>query len=54
MTYMEIESLDAKAQIKNDFDHGYSYGLKHDKAEQGKTALYYDGFALGLKTKGKK
>ena len=53
MTYMMIESLDYKAQIKNDFDKGYEDGLKHDKAEQGKTALYYDGFALGFKTKGK-
>ena len=50
---MEIESLDYKARIKNDFDQGYEYALKNDKSEQGKTALYYDGFALGLKTKGK-
>ena len=53
MTYMEVESLVSKSQVKNDFEYGYSYGLKHDKAEQGKTALYYDGFALGFKTKGK-
>ena len=50
---MEQESLEAKAQIKNDFEHGYDDAMKGVKAEQGKTALYYDGFALGFKTKGK-
>ena len=54
MTILELESLDYKAQIKNDFDHGFSDGLKLDKAEQGRTALYYDGFALGFNTRGNK
>ena len=47
MTYMEIESLDYKAQIKNEFDHGYDDATKGVKAVQGKTAMYYDGYSYG-------
>jgi hypothetical protein len=44
---MEIESMDYKAQIKNDFDHGYEDAMKGVKAVQGKTAMYYDGYSYG-------
>jgi hypothetical protein len=44
---MEIESMDYKAQIKNDFDQGYDDATKGVKAVQGKTAMYYDGYSYG-------
>ena len=50
MTILELESLDYKSQIKNDFDHGYDDAMKGKKAEQERTALYYDGYSLGYET----
>ena len=47
MTYLEIESLDYKAQIKNDFDQGCDDATKGVKAVQDKAALYYDGYSYG-------
>ena len=52
MTILELESLDYKSQIKNDFEHGYDDAMKGEKAVQGRTALYYDGYSQGFKFRG--
>jgi hypothetical protein len=54
MTYMEIESLDYKAQIKNDFDLGYDDRIKNKPLMSGlKSTEYLKGydFASGIKGK---
>jgi hypothetical protein len=45
MTYMELESLEDKAQIKNDYDKGYDDCMKGVNAEVGGSAEYYDGYS---------
>jgi len=54
MTYMEIESLDAKAQIKNEFDLGYDDRINNKPLMSGlKSTEYLKGydFAGGIKGK---
>ena len=53
MTFMEIESLDAKAQIKNDYEHGYDDGIKGNAKKKNSTMLYNAGYEFGDKNKGK-
>ena len=44
MTFMEIESLDAKAQIKNDYEHGYDDGIKGKPAKLNASQQYNNGY----------
>ena len=46
MTYMEIESLEYKAQIKNDFDHGYDDCINDRDAKLNASDQYNSGYGL--------
>ena len=46
MTYMEIESLDYKAQIKNEFDHGYDDCINDRDAKLNASDQYNNGYGL--------
>ena len=50
MTYLEIESLEAKAQIKNDFEKGYDNCEKGMAQMENATMLYNEGYALAYET----
>ena len=50
MTYLEIESLDYKAQIKNDFEKGYDDCEKGIAQMKNATMLYNEGYALACET----
>ena len=52
MTYLEHESLEAKAQINNDFDKGYDDAIKNKAKKENATTLYNHGFKLGSNYKG--
>jgi len=46
MTYMEIESLDAKAQIKNEHDQGYDDCMNNKAAKRDASEQYNNGYGL--------
>ena len=46
MTYMEIESLDAKAQINNEHDQGYDDCMNHKAAKLNASEQYNNGYGL--------
>ena len=52
MTYLEQESIEAKAQIKNDFDKGYD-DASSNKVNKGTSDQYKEGYKLGSRFKGK-
>jgi hypothetical protein len=43
---MEIESLDYKAQIKNEFDHGYDDCINDRDAKLNASDQYNNGYGL--------
>lgn len=54
MTYMEIESLDAKAQIKSEFDQGYDDRINNKPLMSGlKSTEYLKGYDFASRIKGK-
>ena len=53
MTYMEIESLEAKAEVKSDFGNGYQDGMNNEPQKKNSTLQYIEGYKLGFKFKGK-
>ena len=46
MTYLEQESLENKAQIRNDFDKGYDDCINHKPAIINASKMYNDGYGL--------
>lgn len=44
MTFLEIESMDYRAQIKNDFDLGYDDCIKGLSAARNASEQYYEGY----------
>ena len=54
MTFMEIESLVSKSQIKNDFEYGYQDGMNNKAKKENSTKLYYEGYEFGSKFKGER
>ena len=46
MTYMEIESLEAKAQINNDHDQGFYDCMNNKAAKLDASEQYNNGYGL--------
>ena len=46
MTYMEIESLEAKAQVNNEYDQGYDDCMNNKAAKLNASEQYNNGYGL--------
>jgi len=46
MNFAEVESLEYKSQIKNDFDKGYDDCMNNKQAVLNASQMYNDGYGL--------
>ena len=47
MTFLELESLEYKSKIKNDFDQGYDDKVSGKEHKKNASQQYKDGYKLG-------